>query len=527
MNQVEYDKIAPLLTDIEWRLDNLYHIKNKEGKIVKFVRNESQLELWNNRHTLNIILKDRQRGFSTFIAILILDTSIFNSNQESGIIDITLDDGKKKIGKIKFAYDRLPEQIKNARRLTTDNKETLEWSNGSAVYTGTSHRGGTLQILHVSELGKISARNPEKAREIRTGAMNTITPGCYIFVESTAEGRSGEFFENCQTAMRLMKEKAHLTDLDFKFFFFGWWMDGNENEIEPEGVTVPPKLIRYFDDLEDMLDIKINAKKRAWYTKKSDQQKGDMLREFPATPEEAFDASVSGAYLAKVLAKMRNNGQVCKILHDPEYPVNSGWDLGLNDQMTIWFHQYIALQHRIIGYISGSDEDILFYWHQMQNTKYLWGSHFLPHDAGNRRMGTASNAFDKPKTVEEIFNNAGMLGTRVVTRPLSKKTSIQEVKLFLPKCFISTDCDNQPDWNNEKDYKGGIQCLQNFRRHWDEKNDCWSNTPLHNWAMHGYDGIETLIRGVNEYGLQRLEAVKMPSWRDKLKSASSKGYMSA
>ena len=205
--------IRERLGDIEWRLDHLYFIKDKYGKVVRFVRNESQMTLWENRHYLNIILKDRQRGFSTLIAILILDTCLFNSNQECGIIDITLPDGKKKLAKIRFAYENLPAWLKEEVPLTTDAKETLEWKNGSTVYVGTSHRGGTLQILHISEAGKISARNPERAREIRTGALNTIAPGCWIFNESTAEGASGEFFDDCQTAQRLKRSKALLTPL--------------------------------------------------------------------------------------------------------------------------------------------------------------------------------------------------------------------------------------------------------------------------------------------------------------------------
>jgi hypothetical protein len=34
----------------------------------------------------------------------------------------------------------------------------------------------------------------------------------------------------------------------------------------------------------------------AWYQKKADTQLEDMRREFPSTPEEAFEASVEGAY---------------------------------------------------------------------------------------------------------------------------------------------------------------------------------------------------------------------------------------
>lgn len=502
MNQTEYDKVVPLITDIEWRLDNLYYIKDKEGNIIKFVRNESQCYLWDNRHTLNAILKDRQRGFSTFIAILMLDTCFFNATQECGIVDITREDGKKKIAKIKLAYESLPDALKRKNVLTVDNKEELIWDNGSSVHSGVSHRGGTLQVLHISELGKISVRNPEKAREIRTGAFNTLSPGSFIFIESTAEGRSGEFFNICQTSMLLRDNKSVLTDLDFKFFFFGWWMDGNKNEIDPEGVEIPRKLEKYFNDLEEQLGIRVNPQKRAWYTKKSEQQREDMLREFPATPEEAFDASIEGAYLAGILSKLRKDGQITPIAHDPSSPVNTAWDFGLSDNMTIWLHQFVAMQHRLIGFISGTDEDVLFYWRKLQDLPFMWGNHFLPHDAGQRRIGTAKRSSDKPKTLKDIMAESGMRNIKVVPRTENKATAIQEVKLFLPQCFISTTCDDQPEWSklDKKDYKGGILCLQNYRREWDEKLGIWKSTPRHDWASHGYDSLETLARGWNKFG---------------------------
>ena len=63
-----------------------------------------------------------------------------------------------------------------------------------------SLRSGTLQYLHVSEYGKICAKFPDKAREVRTGALNTVDKNGIVFIESTAEGQDGHFFELCQAA---------------------------------------------------------------------------------------------------------------------------------------------------------------------------------------------------------------------------------------------------------------------------------------------------------------------------------------
>lgn len=475
-------------SDVEWRMDNLYYIKDKFGKETKFTRNDSQMRFWRDMWYLNLILKDRQRGFSTLIAIFILDQCQFNSDTSAGIIDITLPDAKKKLAKISYAYHRLPNHLKEANPLVTDAKESMEWSNGSSVSIGTSHRGGTLQLLHISEMGKIAARNPEVAREIRTGALNTVAPGCYIFNESTAEGNSGAFFDDCQEAQRLKQKGDKLTKLDYRFHFFPWY-EGSENELDPEGIRIPRDMEKYFASLESNLGITLSPRKKAWYVKKQAQQRDDMWREYPATPEEAFKAAIDGAYLSKQLATLRGKNMISHVAHDPGEQVNSAWDFGLNDQMCIWFHQRVGLQHRLVGYLAGTDEDVLYYWGEMQKYPFLWGKHYLPHDAGTRRIGSTTKASQKPKTLEKILNKAGMRNTVVVPRVADKRTGIQESKQFLVQCWIDmNECEE------------GIKCLQNFRREWDEKMGTWKRTPRHDWAMHGYDAFETLARGFVMFG---------------------------
>ena len=70
----------------------------------------------------------------------------------------------------------------------------LQLSNGVTLHVGTSMRSSTLQLLHISEFGKICAKFPNKARQIVTGSLNALAPGQYVFIESTAEGREGYFY---------------------------------------------------------------------------------------------------------------------------------------------------------------------------------------------------------------------------------------------------------------------------------------------------------------------------------------------
>jgi len=477
------------LLDREWRMDNLYYVQDKDGNKVKFNRWESQQQFWDNMWFLNIILKDRQRGFSTLIAIFILDSCLFNSNIKAGIIDISLPDAQLKLGKISFAYKNLPEFLKVTATTTTDSKTGIEWENGSSVYVGTSHRGGTLQILHISEFGKISIRFPDKAREIKTGALNTVAAGNFVFIESTAEGSSGEFFEFCKRARDIADRKIPLTKLDYKFQFFGWW-EGTENEIDPDNVEISLETITYLDALEKELGFKLSDRKRAWYAKKADEQGDDMLREFPSTADEAFSATVEGVYLAKILRKMKKAGQICVIPVNPGIPVNTGWDFGLSDKMTIWLHQRVQFQERLIGYIEGQDEDVLYYWKELQKLDYVYGHHFLPHDGETRRIGTARSAEEKPMKLKQILKEAGMKNIKIVPRIPEKWVAIQEVKRWLPTAFIDPiKC------------KRGLECLENFRKDYDENMGKFKDHPRHDWSSNGYDGLETLCRGLNAHGV--------------------------
>ena len=85
------------------------------------------------------------------------------------------------------------------------------FANNSSIRVSTSMRSGTLQLLHISEYGQLCARFPEKAREVRTGALNTIQAGQVVFIESTAEGKEGHFYDLCEAAQAKQRIGTPLT----------------------------------------------------------------------------------------------------------------------------------------------------------------------------------------------------------------------------------------------------------------------------------------------------------------------------
>src|SRR5882757_9025393 len=127
-----------------WRMNNLYTITDRNGRRVTFTMNSAQEALYHAMHRQNIILKARQRGFTTFIQLLMLDACVFNDDIRAGTIAHTLADAQVIFrDKVRFPYDNLPDGIKESVPVLNDNVTELLLGNNSSIRVGTSLRSGT------------------------------------------------------------------------------------------------------------------------------------------------------------------------------------------------------------------------------------------------------------------------------------------------------------------------------------------------------------------------------------------------
>ena len=460
-----------------WRINNLYWIQDKQGRKVKFRANWAQRSLYFSLWYCSLILKARQWGITTFICILYLDACLFNSNTRAGIIAHNREDAEEFFNnKVKFAYENLPEEIKATRKATTDTARQLRFENGSSIRVGTSMRSGTLQYLHISEFGKICAKYPDKAQEIVTGSLNTVQAGQFVCIESTAEGQHGYFYDYCKRARDYLLEGRSLTELDFKFFFFPWWKHP-DYVMGPEGVTIPEEIREYFRQLKAEHGIEVTESQMVWYAKKKETQQDDMFREYPSTPEEAFQASVRGAYYGPQMARLREHRRMVKIPYEPGIPVNTGWDLGIDDQMVVWFHQRVGLENRIFDYYENEGEGLAHYVKVLQDRGYIYGDHFLPHDVAVRDLSTGKSRLEK---LEEL----GLRNIVTVSGGISVEDGIEAVRNLLPSC-----------WFDVERCARGIAALDAYQREWDDKIGGFKSRPLHNWASHAADAFRVFAVG--------------------------------
>lgn len=463
---------AANLRDQIWRLNNLYWITDKAGERVRFRLNWAQEELLASLHYLNIILKARQLGFTTFIQIYMLDMAVFYRDTRCGVIAQTLPDAQAIFrDKVKYPYDNLPDLVKQHSSIVTDNMTSLLLSNNSEIRVGASLRSGTFQFLHVSEFGKICAKTPERAREIITGALNTLAVGATAFIESTAEGQEGKFYDMCQVAEKKMLSGEKLSVLDWKFHFFAWWREPTYT-IDPEGVLITKQMADYFTKLEAEIGIKLTDGQKAWYVKKVETQEDDMGREFPGTAAEAFAAAIEGAYYAKQLMIARRDSRIMRVPYEPELKVETWWDLGMDDSTAIAFVQRFNREIRIINYYENSGEGLAHYAKYLDDTGYRFSRHVLPHDVRVRELGTGVSR-------EETLTRLGLKNI-VIAPQLEIVDGVEAVRNLFSRFYIDeTKCEQL------------IKCLTNYRKEWNDDLGVWRNRPLHNWASHGADCIRT------------------------------------
>jgi len=369
----------------------------------------------------------------------------------------------------------------------------------------------------VSEFGKIAALYPKKAIEIVTGSFNTVAPGQWMFVEGTAEGRGGAYFNMIQSARKRQDEGLELTQLDFRFHFYSW-LKKKSNRIDPTRVVITNEMQLYFAKVERTVKTTLDPAQRAWYQQKRQQMidaggtgtlDGDALmkRENPSYPDEAFEAAVAGAYFAREMQTMRLEGRYRPLPIMKHVPINTFWDMGKSDRQTIWFHQKVGPENRLVDYYENSNMVLEHYALVLQERGYLYGKHYLPHDAASTTIGskTVGGRF---QSSEEQLNDLGVRPTDTVARVDRLSIGIQACRALFPSIWIdSVRCAK------------GVEHLDMYRKAWNDTVADWYDHPVEDEHENGADSFRQLAQsGVGLKPSQMLVRdergkVKSRSWR--------------
>jgi hypothetical protein len=198
----------------------------------------------------------------------------------------------------------------------------------------------------------------------------------------------------------------------------------------------------------------------------------------------SFDVAIIGAYFGKIIARLEAEGRVCPCPHDPNYPVHTAWDLGLDDATAIWFAQIVGREIRIIGYADHRNKALVEIAGELLRRPYTYADHFWPHDGDTREMTYA-------KSRKETVEGVGLKGIRI-GQPRDDTERINAVRQFLPKCVF----------HNGRDVTKGLEGLRSFRVDYDEKNRTPRQKPKHDWASHPAHAFAELVMQLPDGGYQ-------------------------
>lgn len=209
----------------------------------------------------------------------------------------------------------------------------------------------------------------------------------------------------------------------------------------------------------------------------------------------SFEAPLVGSYYGKQMMYLdkQKPARFGVVPWEPLLPVHTAWDLGIDDEMVVWFIQEAPQETRVIDHIKVSGESLISLIRQIKGQgeghehrqEWIYGRHFAPHDievreltSGKSRIATAKEHGIKFTTVEHHEVEDG----------------IDAVRQLLPRCwFDDAKCDR------------GVQALRSYRKEFDEKNKTFLSTPLHDWASHDADAFRIYAMGQRKVLRKRRE----------------------
>lgn len=374
--------------------------------------------------------------------------------------------------KIAFAWEKLPDVIKSLFGVDNKTSKTLKFDFGekgfSSLAVDTSGRSGTYQRLHVTELADISKKYPKKVPEIIEGTIPAVPTKGRVDIESTSQGASGEFFEMFMDALERGEPKS---PLEYKAHFYNWTWDDEElvgtiplsfNEMQ-QG-----EKFRLYAEKHHLSDIQITYYYFKWLS--LNKNWNSLKREYPTTPQEAFDAVSEGTYYGEQIGLMEQNGQIGLYPHQRGMKVHTVWDLGVGKNMVVGFYQRDTTINRVrkIDYLEGEgSEGLAEIIPKVLNKPYAFGKHFGPHDLEATDIGTGKTRIETAKALGLKFE---------LVPDYSLEDGINAVTVWLDRLDI--DAEHCKKW---------LRAMKSYEHEWDEKRGMYKDDPLHNWASHGAD----------------------------------------
>lgn len=227
--------------------------------------------------------------------------------------------------------------------------------------------------------------------------------------------------------------------------------------------------------------VKTSWRDNLWLSEKSRVEIEHMQDTDPAAFDHVYEgnckSALEGAIFALELAAATQERRITSVPYNRARPVHTAWDLGFGDMTTIWFVQVYDGWFHFIDYLQGQGKTIEHYIIELQNRRYMYGEHWLPHD-GVDTIIHRKLAGDRSMSIEQLMRQAG-LNVRLAPK-LYITDRLNAARTIFPQCrFDGEKCAD------------GVQGLRHYQWGPPTKLGVSKREPLHNWASHPADGFCT------------------------------------
>jgi phage terminase large subunit len=186
----------------------------------------------------------------------------------------------------------------------------------------------------------------------------------------------------------------------------------------------------------------------------------------------SFNAAILGAFYAREMLAVRNEGRIKDIVPHPRYPVHTAWDIGVRDDTSIWWFQVYGGRIYILDCYTANGAGVDHYADICHSKPYKRGVDFVPHDAKVKEWGTG-------RTRVETMRLLGL--NPQLVHMATKLDGINAVRRTLPLCVFHPRCEDT-----------GISALEQYRREWDDERKTFKPTEVHDWTSHLADAFRYL-----------------------------------
>ena len=258
-------------------------------------------------------------------------------------------------------------------------------------------------------------------------------------------------------------------------------------------VSDPPKGARV---------VKTSYRDNPWLSQEIRDDMEDLKRRDPDEFEHVYEGTcrpaVTGAVYKDQLIAAEKEGRITRVPYDASRPVDTFWDLGFGDNVSIWFAQSVGFEFRLIDFVSDCQKDVAYYLGELNKRPYTYRTAFLPHDARAKQLAAGG------RTVQHLVE-AGGYRVRIVPN-LSIVDGLAAVRTVFNRCWF--DADKCAD---------GVQALKHYRYETDEamsdsKHQVFKREPVHDWSSHPADAFRYFAVSIQEPAREkaRVEAERPP-----------------